>query len=335
MLRDDADLETWLRRHGAQLTGPLRHRLITGGRSNLTYEVSGTAGRRYVLRTPPASGPGTAQTHDGAREFGIVSALAGSGVPVPGVVGLETSGDEWGIPFYVTEFVDGVVLATPDDGARLPEPLRDKASSSIVDALAAIHAVDLEATGLGSIGPGRGYVARQLDRWAARAPKLDERSARTILETHAMLSADVPAEGRPTLIHGDYKFANVMIAPATGAVAAVLDWELATIGDPLTDLGGLLAMWPDPLEAEPLVDSPTSNIGFQTRAQVVSRYADATGIDVRHVDWFHSFALWKIACLLAGVVTRYRAGLMGEDDFDIEAGSALVAQLASRAQELL
>jgi aminoglycoside phosphotransferase (APT) family kinase protein len=326
-------LAAYLRSRGAEVTGELRGQLITGGRSNLTYELTDEAGVRHVLRMPPRSAD-AAQSHDTAREHGILAALAGSPVPVPAAGVLCDDAGVLGAPFYVADFVDGAVLAMRADGAALAPTARAVASRSIVDALSAIHSLDVVRLGLDGLGRGTGYIERQLRRWADRAARPDALSSALLLEVHEALAADVPATQRTCLVHGDYKFPNVIVDGETGAVRAVLDWELATIGDPLADLGNLLAMWPNPGEAA-LVDMPTSNAGFLTRAAVVEQYAAQTGLDVSAVDWYHAFALWKVACLLAGVVERYRGGAMAADDFDPDAGAALVGELGRAARALL
>jgi aminoglycoside phosphotransferase (APT) family kinase protein len=159
-------------------------------------------------------------------------------------------------------------------------------------------------------------------------------SGALLVDVHDMLAVAVPTSQRACLVHGDYKFPNVMVDAETGAIRAVLDWELATLGDPLADLGNLLAMWPDPAEPA-LFDSPTSNDGFLTRAEVVDRYAARTGLDVGDAAWYRVFALWKVACLLAGVVDRYRGGAMAADDFDVDAGAELVGELGRACVALL
>lgn len=330
---DTSRIGRYLREQGVAVTGELRARLITGGRSALTYELADDGGQRHVLRTPPRS-PDAAQSHDVAREHLILAALGRSAVPVPRMEVLCTDDHVIGAPFYVAEFVEGTVLATRDDGARLDLTARATASREIVDALAAIHSTDAVELGLAGLGRGAGYLDRQLRRWSTPAARPGALSGPLILEVHEALAARVPATQRTCLVHGDYKFPNVMIDVATGTIRAVLDWELATIGDPLADLGNLLAMWPN--AGEPvLFDAPTSNQGFLTRADAVDRYAARSGLDVSTVDWYHAFALWKVACLLVGVVERYRAGAMAEDDFDVDAGTELVRELATAARARL
>jgi aminoglycoside phosphotransferase (APT) family kinase protein len=324
---------TYLQERGVDLVGELRCRLITGGRSALTYELVDEDGRRHVLRMPPRTEE-AAQSHDVAREHSILRALAGSEVPVPLVEVLCTDDGVIGAPFYVAQFVDGVVPATRRDGTRLDREAREAASRSIVDALAAVHAVDVVALGLDGLGRGSGYVERQLRRWSAPAARPGALSGPLLLEIHDALVARVPAPQRTCLVHGDYKFPNVIVDPGSGAVRAVLDWELATIGDPLADLGNLLAMWPNPGE-QALFDAPTSNDGFLTRAEVVDLYTARTGLDVSTVDWYYAFAVWKVACLLVGVVERYRRGAMAADDFDPDAGAQLVDKLARAARALV
>jgi aminoglycoside phosphotransferase (APT) family kinase protein len=239
-----------------------------------------------------------------------------------------------GGPFYVAEFVDGAVLGTRSDGARLGLAARAEASGAIVDALASIHSVDLEQVGLDGLGRRTGYLERQLRRWSAHAARPGTVSGPLLVEVHDVLAGDVPVPQRTCLVHGDYKFPNVMVDGASGVLRAVLDWELATIGDPLADLGNLLATWPDPGEPA-LFDSATSNEGFLERAEVVDRYAALTGLDVSAVAWYRTFALWKVACLLTGVVERYRRGAMAPDDFDVDAGAELVGELGRACVQMI
>ena len=330
---DTTRLAAYLQENGVAVSGGLQLRLITGGRSNLTYDVTDEQGRRHVLRMPPRTAD-AAQSHDTAREHRIFEALAGSAVPVPSMEAICTDSEVLGAPFYVAEFVDGAVLGTRSDGERLPPAARAAASRSIIDALAAIHSADVVDLGLDGLGRGTGYIERQLRRWSEKAARPEALSGPLLLDVHQALVAEVPVSQRTCLVHGDYKFPNVIFDGSTGALLAVLDWELATIGDPLADLGNLLAMWPNPGEPA-LVDMPTSNDGFLTRDDVISRYATKTGLDVTAVHWYQAFALWKVACLLAGVVERYRGGAMGADDFDPDAGAQLVGDLARAAHTLL
>lgn len=334
-MSDDLDLDRLaeaLREQGVTVTGGLACRLITGGRSNLTYELVDEAGAHHVLRMPPR-GSGEGRAHDVTREQSIFSALVGSAVPVPRIEAHRADDEVLGSPFFVAEFVDGVVLQSRSDGDGLERGLRAVASDSIVDNLAAIHAIDLDRTGLRRLGPGEGYLERELRRWTLRAARGGYAGAEGLIETGEALSDSMPAEYEVTLVHGDFKFPNAMIDPASGRIAAILDWELATVGDPLVDLGNLLANWPNPGE-KGLFDSPTNSDGFRDRSEVVARYASLTGRSVERVDWYHSFGLWRLAALLMSVIDRYRQGSL-RDDFDLEAGSALVADLADLALETL
>ena len=330
---DTQKLAAYLQEQGVDVAGNLRTRLITGGRSNLTYELVDEAGRRHVLRMPPRS-VDAAQSHDVAREYSILRALGESQVPVPPVEVLCLDTALLGAPFYVAEFIDGAVLTTPRDGARLAPEARVAASHSIVDALALIHSVDVVQVDLGGLGRGAGYLERQLRRWSERAAQPGALSGPSLLEVHEVLMTRVPETQRTCLVHGDFKFPNVIVDGTTGVVRAVLDWELATVGDPLADLGNLLAMWPDPGE-NALFDAPTVTGGFLTRAEVIDRYAQRAGLDVSAAEWYHAFALWKVACLLAGVVERYRGGAMAKDDFDPDAGAELVGKIATAAGAVL
>ncbi|QYB00269.1 phosphotransferase family protein (plasmid) [Rhodococcus sp. USK10] len=323
-------LTAWLRVHAGWEGDDCTLSLITGGRSNLTYELRNDNGMRMVLRMPP-KGDGEGRGRALEREFSTLRAVADSNLPVPDAIALCTDPSVVGAPFYVSSFVDGFVAASPEDGAKLAPEGRAAASRDVVDRLAELHGLDPAKLGLAGLGPGKGYLGRQLDRWVERVRAADPVNAPAIAETQRLLAAAVPEESGTSLIHGDYKFANVMLDPTTGAVRAILDWELATVGDPLSDLANLLVMWPDPGE-DTRIESPTSTSGFLTRADVVERYAEASGRDLTHLGWYQAFAEWKLACLLVGVVHRYRSGAMETDGFDIDASTRLVGELAHSAR---
>ena len=217
---------------------------IAGGLSNLTYRVSDASGRRWALRRPPL-GKTLGSAHDMAREHRVLSALAPTEVPVPPLVGLCEDESVTGAPFYAMEFVDGPVLrgvaeaeVFPDEGDRRAIGFR------VAETLASIHAVDPDAVGLGDLGRKEDYVARQLRRWQGQWEKSKTRELETVDRVHERLAERIPEQGPATLVHGDYRLDN-MILTATGEVAAVVDWELCTLGDPLADVGTLMAYWPD------------------------------------------------------------------------------------------
>jgi aminoglycoside phosphotransferase (APT) family kinase protein len=309
---DPEPVTTWLSAR-AEVTPPLDFELITGGRSNLTYLVRDAAGTRWVLRRPPL-GHVLATAHDVGRESRIMSALAPTAVPVPPIVGTCDDVEVYGAPFIVMDHVDGLVLRDRSAAEALDETTRRVVADNLVDVLAAIHAVDPDTVGLGDLGRRDGYVERQLKRWHGQW----ERSAYThvtgIDDVHRRLSTAVPEQHTSTIVHGDYRLDNCIVS-RDGEIAAVLDWELCTLGDPLADVGLLLVYWSQPDDAfAALPDAPTATAGFPDRAALVERYAAVSGRTVDDVDYFVALGYWKLACILAGVATRYAAGQMGSAD---------------------
>jgi aminoglycoside phosphotransferase (APT) family kinase protein len=311
-------VDSWLAAHVLGVEPPFRYSLISGGRSNLTFEVHDARGRRFVLRRPPL-GHVLPSAHDMGREHRIISALAPTRVPVPEPLGYCADPEVNGAPFYLMQSVDGVVPREADDTAReLGEAQRGALGRSIVDVLAELSAIDPDAVGLGDLGPREGYVERQLRRWRRQFEQATSRKIPAVGEVHRCLSRHVPAQQRTGIVHGDYRLGNCIVGP-DGAIRAVLDWELCTLGDPLADLGWLVADWVEPGEAlGPLRGiSPTILPGFPTRSEVVARYVERTGAEVSWLNFFVALALWKLACIAEGVYARYTAGVMGDDGADV------------------
>jgi aminoglycoside phosphotransferase (APT) family kinase protein len=209
------------------------------------------------------------------------------------------------------EFVDGLVVRDMSAAQTMNPGQRRRAGESIADTLAAIHAVDLDAVGLGSLGRKEGYIARQLKRWNTQWENSKTRELPAIEEVHDRLQAAIPAQGPATIVHGDYRLDNCMVG-ADGDVVAVLDWELCTLGDPMADVGLLMVYWADPGDgASALPGAATTAEGFPSRQQVLERYAERSGRDVSAVDFYTAFGYWKLACILEGVYARYIGGAMG------------------------
>jgi aminoglycoside phosphotransferase (APT) family kinase protein len=311
----DVDAVTaWFTEHVPAVRPPLGFDLIAGGRSNLTYSVADDAGQRWVLRRPPL-GHVLATAHDMGREHRIISALAPTPVPVPPAVGLCPDDDVNGAPFYVMAFVDGPIVRDVAAAEALPLAHRQRAGMSIVDVLAAIHDVDVDAVGLGDLGRREGYVERQLKRWKGQWEKSKTRELPEIDEVHDRLAARIPPQGPATIVHGDYRLDNCILHAEDGTIAAVLDWELCTLGDPLADVGQLCMYWTEPgddVVAAP--DAPTMVEGFGTKADLLERYAKASGRDLDDIEFYVAFAYWKLACICEGVLDRYQAGVMAGGD---------------------
>ncbi len=328
---DRERLEGWFRDAVEGAEPPLRYERIAGGRSNLTYRVQDSDGGRWILRRPPL-GKRLGSAHDMGREHRILTGLEGTGVPAPRPIAL--CGDEsvTGAEFYVMELVDGLVLRDEDDvEAAFAEPDRGRLGEALVDTLADLHAVDPDAAGLGELGRRDGYAERQLKRWKRQWDDSKTRELDAMEETHRLLSARVPTQDATSIVHGDYRLDNVIVSPQ-GEIAAGLDWELCTVGDPLADLGQLVVYWAEPDdEVVPLTRAPTLAPGFPSRAELVARYAERSGRDVTQLDFFVALAYWKLAAILEGVYARYSAGAYGETSDEFRSFGKIVEQLAGAA----
>ncbi|MGW4548188.1 phosphotransferase family protein [Streptomyces violaceorubidus] len=296
------------------VTGPLSGRLIEGGRSNLTYAVSdGTA--RWVVRRPPL-GHVLATAHDMRREHRVISALHPTEVPVPRPVLLCEDAEVLGAPFYVMEFVDGTPYRTAEQLAPLGPDRTRAAVLNLVDTLVGLHAVDPAEVGLADFGRPEGFLDRQLRRWAKQLDASRNRDLAGIDELHATLGRELPRSPAPTVVHGDYRLDNVLIGGADDEIRAILDWEMSTLGDPLTDLG-LLVMYSSPLG---MPDSPVSTTaqapGHPAPAELIERYAARSGRDVSTVAWYTAFAWFKLAVILEGIHYRYTLGQTVGRGFD-------------------
>ena len=313
---DVAGVTRWFEEHAPTVAPPLDFHLIAGGHSNLTFAVTDTAANKWVLRRPPL-GQVLATAHDMGREHTIISALGPTDVPVPPTVGLCTDESVNGSPFYVMDFVDGTVVRDHATAESLTVDQRGRASESIVDVLARIHAVDVDAVGLGELGRKDGYIERQLKRWYRQyqasqehSPDVDFRQVDEVFET---LSGRIPPQRGTAIVHGDYRLDNCMI-DEHGDINAVLDWEICTLGDPLADVGLLWVYWADPDGGSVLPQSsPTALDGFLRKADLIDRYAASSGRDLSDIDFYVAFGFWKLTCIIAGVYSRYAAGAMGSD----------------------
>jgi aminoglycoside phosphotransferase (APT) family kinase protein len=291
--------------------GPLAFTLIAGGRSNLTYRVDGPGGT-WVLRRPPL-GHVLPTAHDMAREHRVLSALAGTGVPVARPIALCEDASVNDAPFYVMAYVEGVVLE-----AKLPPGFAETAAErrrigdALIGTLAQLHAVDVAAVGLADFGRPDGYLERQVRRWAQQWERSKTGPLPAIEELARRLAAAIPRSPAPTLVHGDYRLGNLALALRDpGRVVAIFDWEMATLGDPLADLGYTLIYWTEPGDAAtgtPIGASVTAQPGFHTRAELIEGYARASGRDVAAIDFYQVLALYKLAVISEGIYARFRMG---------------------------
>lgn len=288
--------------------GPLQAELIAGGRSNLTYGVT-DGEHRWVLRRPPL-GHVLPTAHDMGREYRVLDALAPTDVPVPTVFAFCDDVSVNGAPFYVMDRVDGVILR---DGAALASLDADTArrcSEELVDVLARIHTVDYRSVGLGEFGRPDGFLERQLRRWGEQWERSKTREDAAVDELASRLRAALPESGPPTIVHGDYRLDNTMLAPDDlGRVVAVLDWEMSTLGDPLADVGLLLLYWGQS-SAQMIAtgEAIAQSGGFLTKDELVEHYAKVSGREVDHLDFYVVFAFYKLAIIVEGIHARYRMG---------------------------
>ncbi|MBO1331894.1 phosphotransferase family protein [Streptomyces sp. VRA16 Mangrove soil] len=297
--------------------GPLTGRLIEGGRSNLTYEV-GDGTSKWVVRRPPL-GHVLATAHDMKREHRVIAALHDTPVPVPKALLLCEDDSVVGAPFYVMEFVEGTPYRTAGQLAPLGAERTRAAVLGLVDTLVDLHAVDPAAVGLADFGRPEGFLDRQLRRWGKQLDASRNRDLPGIDELHAALGRALPDSPTPTIVHGDYRLDNVLVrqdADGVDRIKAVLDWEMSTLGDPLTDLG-LLVMYSARLE---LPDSPISTTasaaGHPSPDELIERYAARSGRDVSAVAWYTAFAWFKLAVILEGIHYRYTLGQTVGAGFD-------------------
>jgi aminoglycoside phosphotransferase (APT) family kinase protein len=329
---DEARVTPWLEEHVEGVRPPLSYSLIAGGHSNLTYRVDDAGGGAYVLRRPPL-GHVLATAHDMGREHRIISALGPTPVPVAPALAYCDDPEVNGAPFYVMGFVEGHVLRDPTTAEVLDEDQRRTAGESLVDVLADIHAVDPDAVGLGELGRKEGYIERQLRRWHKQFLDSKTRDVPALEGVFERLQADVPEQGPATIVHGDYRLDNCLVGD-DGRIAAVLDWEICTLGDPLADLGLLMVYWTDPEdESAALLTAPTALPGFLRRKDLLQRYAERSGRDLSAIDYYTAFGYWKLACIVEGVYARYRGGAMGSEASGFEAFATQVERLAAAAEE--
>ncbi|HEV3168803.1 MAG TPA: phosphotransferase family protein [Actinocrinis sp.] len=329
-------LRDFLAEHRTDLadgSAPLTARLIAGGKSNLTYTVTNSGGRTWVLRRPPL-GHVLATAHDMGREFRVLSALAPTAVPVPEVYLLCSDPEAIGAPFYLMEFVEGAVYRYRSQTTSLTAERAGAISWALMDVLADLHAVDPASVGLADFGRPDGYLDRQVARWGKQLAASRSREVPGIDELQSALGTGIPAPQRASIVHGDYRLDNAIVSP-DDRIAAVLDWEMATLGDPLADLGIMCVYWSE-LESigsgafSSAVDPGT---GFPDAPALVARYAERSGLDVSPMPWYIAFGYFKLAVIAEGIHFRFLQGKTVGPGF--ENMGAMVPALVARGLDTL
>ena len=315
------------------LTAPFRAEVIAGGQSNITAHMTDADGREFVVRRPPLHSV-LPTAHDMGREYRIIHALGPTPVPVPEAMATCADPDVIGAPFYVMSYVAGIVLNDTATAERtLDTEARARAGRSLVDALVALHDVDVDAVGLGDLARRDELVRRQLKRWHAQFEASKTRELPIIDRVHDRLAATIPEQTESTVVHGDFRLGNCVV-DAGGDIRAVLDWEICTLGDPRADVGYVLATWAEPGDALRADDrNPTLTPGFTTRDALLAHYAAQSGRDVSAIPYFVAFSFWRLACILEGVLARILAGARGDRGFDDNSFRRRVESCAQLAEE--
>jgi aminoglycoside phosphotransferase (APT) family kinase protein len=306
---------------------------VAGGKSNLTY-VLGDGRSQWVLRRPPL-GHVLETAHDMAREYRVMAALEGTDVPVPHMVTLCEDPAVLGAPFYVMSFVEGTVHRTEEQLAAVSPAAAERLADDLVDVLARLHAIDPAAVGLGDLGRPDGYLERQVRRWGKQLASSRSREVPGLDALGAHLARSVPVSRRSGLVHGDYKLDNVVVAPSGGGIVAVLDWEMATLGDPLMDLVNVLGWWDGIRDTNgtPTSAAPSDLPAFPPSGHLRDRYATATDADLTDLPWYTGLFCYKLAAIFEGIYFRETQGMTVGEGFDELAG--LGPALAARGHEAL
>ena len=287
--------------------------LISGGKSNLTYLVQG-GGHEWVLRRPPL-GHVLPTAHDMSREYRVLAGLAGTDVPAPRPIAFCDDPAVNDMPFYVMTHCPGVVLAEelPVDYAA-DEADRRRISLALIETLVRLHAIDYRAVGLADFGRPDGYLERQVRRWSQQWERSQTAPLPEIDELMRRLRAALPESPAPTIVHGDYRLGNMALHPEDpGRVVAIFDWEMATLGDPLADLGYTLMYWGEPGDnLQPAVAGAlppvTARPGFWSRAELIAEYARRSGRNIDAIEFYQVLALYKLAIICEGIFARYLQG---------------------------
>jgi len=331
----EQNVTAWLVGIIPNLQLPVQYSLITGGHSNLTYMCRDAAGACYVLRRPPL-GHVLESAHDMGREHKIIHALQDADIPVPKTWGLCRDLEVNDAPFYVMDFVDGLVLNDSSIGEIVPVRDRQGIGLNVIDILSRLHAINPDDVGLGDLSRKDAYLERQLKRWNKQWAASKTHEIPEMEESARLLAEDMPEQIDTAIVHGDYRLGNMIIKD--DSVLTILDWELCTLGDPLADVGYLLNNWVSPGEIETREGDqyPTAAGSYPSRDQLCETYANKTGRDLSRINYYRAFSHWRLAAIGQGVYKRYLTGAMGKDrDVDLEKQKEGVSIRATAALELL
>jgi len=332
-------VEAWIAHHVPALQPPLVWTRLEGGHSNLTCLIEDRLGQRAVIRRPPL-GELLPKAYDMAREWALISALGGPSVknriPVPQALGFCADLGVTGAQFYVMGHVAGHALYSAADASRwVPEPLRRTLAHAFIDVLADLHAIDPDAVGLGDLGKKDEYIARQLKTWyrswntSIAGARLDDPRAHALQQ---YFLDHVPAQGQSRIVHGDYGLHNTLVG-SDGRIAAVVDWEISTLGDPLADLGYALNQWAEPGDPAPVRGLPPTTLpGFPPRQALADRYALRTVRDLSRLDFYVGFNRWKSAAIVHGVYARYLEGKKSSAGVDLDGLKRAIDQALALAE---
>jgi aminoglycoside phosphotransferase (APT) family kinase protein len=308
---------------------PIEFVRIGDGKSNLTYQAQAADGHRWVLRRPPL-GELAESAHDVVREQNILRRLAGTEVPVPGILGTNQDQGVCEAPLVAMEYIDGIVLGDEPAASQLSMSARHNVGIELASKLAAVHAVDLEAVGLDQLSSRKPYAPRQIKRWPRQWHATKTREVRLVDSLAQRLLSHAPNQRRLALVHGDYHLRNVIVDAGSGEINAVLDWELSTLGDPFADLGTLLAYWPEPGD-DPQAGTNSVPLmpGFPSREELIAAYTDVSGESADDVLYWQALGYWKIAIICEGVRRRG----IDEPLNASPASTTVVDELLARAQQ--
>jgi aminoglycoside phosphotransferase (APT) family kinase protein len=314
-------VEAWIASNIPSLTPPFKWTRLEGGHSNLTYKLDDSNGKEAVIRRPP-QGQLLPKAHDMSREWSLISSLGPTTVPVPEALGFCESPDVTGAWFYVMGCINGRPLYNNEETEEwVPEAKRLTLANSFVDVLADLHSLDPDEIGLSDLGKRDSYVGRQLKTWyrswtsSIEGADFDDERAHKL--QHFFLE-NLPEQEKARVVHGDYGLHNCLTGPDS-TVAAVVDWEISTLGDPLADLAYALNFFPDPSDTIPIApEAATAVAGFPTRTEMAARYGARTGRDLSNLDYYTGFNRWKSACIVHGVYARYMEGKKSSEGVDLE-----------------